>query len=754
MDNFCGVVCKKIFNFAAYNPTKSNLRTIAFILSLLMATLPLAPALAQDGDGGHDDPVKAQIDSLISLIKPDTPDTTKARLYLEASHITSNTNERYNYSKKALSLRNNTDTALILMNSEVLAYCYYAMDDRDTLLPLLNRSINLAIKSNNLTELHNLYRLKSMQFDKINMRDSAINFCNQALEVSIRLNDTSKMAACYLHLGNLASTRFYEDAEINYKKALVLDSILGDRLEVAIAYYSLGELYALNYERDYYKAKDFLLKSIDIFDAEKPAKIRYVICKYLSYNALADVYIKLAKKNNDTKLADSCQYYNKQAMDFFLNSGYINYYCYMAFINVDYLMFCKKYKEALNFLHGLKENINPNCVELLDKYYGHLRKIYYAIGDYKKAYDCFEENFKTSTSLYNDTTLAKIADAKAEQIAIIEKLNLEKAEQLHKFETSRLHTLIISLIVGLALVSLLVFYILTALRIRQKSNEALADKNHEISMQKDIIVEQWHDVESANKKLLGSINYAKRIQYAAISKQEDVKALFPDCFIYYRPRDIVSGDFYYVAKCGRYSVMITADCTGHGIPGAFLSMLGISAVKEYCVSEEDAASPGIILDHMRSFIKATLVSETPKFPIDDGMDMTICCYDFEKMELRYAAANQTAYLMRRGKVIKLKGDRMPVGRYIVERDHFHTLVQPLEKGDVIYSCSDGIQDQIGGQDDYIQGVKMQANTLIEFLLENYTKPMDEQSEILDTFVNEWRNGRPQVDDMTLIGVRV
>jgi len=157
---------------------------------------------------------------------------------------------------------------------------------------------------------------------------------------------------------------------------------------------------------------------------------------------------------------------------------------------------------------------------------------------------------------------------------------------------------------------------------------------------------------------------------------------------------------------------------------------------------------------MRSFIKATLVSETPKFPIDDGMDMTICCYDFEKMELRYAAANQTAYLMRRGKVIKLKGDRMPVGRYIVERDHFHTLVQPLEKGDVIYSCSDGIQDQIGGQDDYIQGVKMQANTLIEFLLENYTKPMDEQSEILDAFVNEWRNGRPQVDDMTLIGVRV
>jgi serine phosphatase RsbU (regulator of sigma subunit) len=198
---------------------------------------------------------------------------------------------------------------------------------------------------------------------------------------------------------------------------------------------------------------------------------------------------------------------------------------------------------------------------------------------------------------------------------------------------------------------------------------------------------------------------------------------------------------------------VAADCTGHGIPGAFLSMLGISALKEYCVTEDDAANPGIILDHMREFIKATLISGTEK-TIDDGMDMTICCYDFAAMEMRYAAANQSAYIIRNGEAIRLKGDRMPVGRYVLDNKHFATHIQPIEHGDMIYTFSDGIQDQPGGELDNELGKKFLSKNLVKLLTEIAPKPLAEQRDIIDNTITQWRNGRPQVDDITMIGLRI
>ena len=724
------------------------------VLLLMTIGMPLC-AIAQDGADANMDFAKSHLDSLRSVVSPDAPDSVKARIYFETAIVTNNLDDRLALCQMSMDLCKDSDTALIVHNLPVMAYCYYVQDNRDMLMSVLDRGIALAIKSNNLYELQKMFKLKAMYFEKVNVFDSVYPYYNRALEVCIRIKDTSQIAGCYMNLAlNYTNNRYYDEAEATYLKAIEYDSIIGEQLELAVAYYNFGQLYYINDKNDYIKAKKYLKKAIDIFETQKDYGIRYVISKYLTYNVLAKVYLLLAEENDDRQLADSCNYYNKQSMDYFLSAGYNDYYDYMSMTYVDYLCFCKKYKEALKFLLDLEETLNPDYTDLLNTYYESLKDVYYELGDYKNAYDVYDKFFETNIMVYNEKSMLKIADAKAEQVALNEKLKYENAERLHESETKRLQTLNISLIVGLVLVSLLVFYILKALRIRQNANKVLSEKNHEISAQKDIIVAQWHEVESANKKLLGSINYAKRIQYAAVSKPEEVRKMFPDSFVYYCPRDIVSGDFYYVAKCGRYSVMITADCTGHGIPGAFLSMLGISALKEYCVTEDDAAAPGTILDRMRNFIKETLVSETPKITIDDGMDMTICCYDFERMELRCAAANQIAYIVRRGNLIKLKGDRMPVGRYIVEKDHFQTLVQPIEKGDVIYTCSDGIQDQIGGSEDYLLGKKMQADTLIKFLLENYDKPMDTQCEILDTFVNEWRNGRPQVDDMTLIGVRV
>jgi serine phosphatase RsbU (regulator of sigma subunit) len=389
-----------------------------------------------------------------------------------------------------------------------------------------------------------------------------------------------------------------------------------------------------------------------------------------------------------------------------------------------------------------------------------LTEIYKSLGEYEKAVASLEKMHHYKISFTNDSTVRVIADFQVEQAGRIKDLEHERVLENNAAEKRQLNTVIISLAVCLVIVSLSVFFIIRVLRIKYKANKELVLKNEilnrqksEIEIQKAVITGQWQEVEEINHKLFNSIHYAKRIQGAAISPKTEVDALFPDNFIYYRPRDIVSGDYYRVAKCGRYNVFITADCTGHGIPGAFLSMLGISALKEYCVSEEDGANPGTVLDRMRSFIKSTLNSGSGKV-IDDGMDMTICSFDFENMELRYAMANQTAYIIRKGEIIKLKGDRMPVGRYIVEKEHFTSYTLPLEKGDVVYTFSDGIPDQLGGELKSGMERKFLSKNLVAFLKEIYLKPFEEQNMLLDKEITAWRDGRPQVDDITLIGVRV
>lgn len=179
-------------------------------------------------------------------------------------------------------------------------------------------------------------------------------------------------------------------------------------------------------------------------------------------------------------------------------------------------------------------------------------------------------------------------------------------------------------------------------------------------------------------------------------------------------------------------------------------MLGISALKEFLVTEYDAENPGEVLDRIREFIKTTLTSSKQDGYVDDGMDMTICCFDFEKMEMRYAIANQTAFIIRKGKSIKLKGDNIPVGRYIIEKEHFQTLSVKIEKGDMVYTFSDGIQDQLGSS----LKRKFLLQTLLDMLISFAEKPADTQCKILEKTIQDWRGDMLQVDDMTLVGIRV
>ena len=730
-----------------------------FVFSLFL-TLTAFCVLAQDTDNkDYADPTQPLVDSILALITPDMPDTAKARQYRNIGKISGTPDTVLKYSTLSLEYCDDSDWQLLSDNYDYISWAYYMKNEPRPSLDNIFKSLSFSEKLNEKKLIANCYVSIAKCYSELNYRDSTFHYFNKAVDIYTEINDTAELAYTLRSIGFAKqSLGFTQSAIEYYTKAVELDSAVNNITYLAGDYKYLGM--AMNDKR---RTLVYLKKSLSLLE---PINDDYYanIIKNETLQGLASTYMKIAKETNVKEYADSAYIYIKRIGNTLLQLGEYDYHLIICQIYAEYLSFYGKNKEALNVLleneKYLDDDVNNNEIA---EYYELLSEIYTKLGEYKKALACYKKMHEYKTAYANDSTLNVLADFQTEQTVKIHEAEKRELEA----ETHRLETIRSSLIIGLVLVLSVVVLIFRMLIIRRKANEELLHKNQkldqqnseilaqreEIEAQRDVITNQWHEVDNINKKLIESINYARRIQYAAISLKTEVDKVFPQNMVFYRPCDIVSGDFYRVAQCGKYRVLIIADCTGHGIPGAFLSMLGISALKEFCVTEEDAANPGTILDRMRNFIKSTLVSDL-KDAIDESMDMTVCSFDLEAMEMRYAIANQTAFVIRGGEAIKLQGDRMPVGRYIIEKEHFTTQTIQLQKGDAVYCFSDGIQDQLGGDSANEIGEKFLQKNLINFLTDNYDKPFDTQQKLLDKTITNWSNGRPQIDDMTLIGIKV
>jgi serine phosphatase RsbU (regulator of sigma subunit) len=226
-------------------------------------------------------------------------------------------------------------------------------------------------------------------------------------------------------------------------------------------------------------------------------------------------------------------------------------------------------------------------------------------------------------------------------------------------------------------------------------------------------------------------------------------------FILYKPKDIVSGDFYHAiahkpsGSKNELFFMCTADCTGHGVPGALMSMVGISHLNESII-EKNLIHPNDILDNMRKGIIASLNPEGSEEESKDGMDCVLCAYDFENMTLEFAAANNPLWLIRNGEMIEYKADKMPVGMYHSAIKPFSLQTISLQKGDIVYTFTDGFADQFGGD----KGKKYKYKQLQEKLLGIKDLPLTDQKSILENEFEKWRGNLEQVDDVLIIGLKI
>jgi serine phosphatase RsbU (regulator of sigma subunit) len=309
------------------------------------------------------------------------------------------------------------------------------------------------------------------------------------------------------------------------------------------------------------------------------------------------------------------------------------------------------------------------------------------------------------------------------------------------------------------IVGLIIFYYITLYnKLFNKqlvTNERLKEFNEKLNVaveilnvQKDKIESQHHILIEQNENITKSINYASRIQTAIMPQKEVLEKTLPDHFILFVPKEIVSGDFYWISQVDQKVVFCVADCTGHGVPGAFMSLLGIAFLDEI-VNKRKILTPNEILNNLRSEVINSLKQTGKREEQKDGMDITLCIYDKSNSQLSYAGAYNPLYLIHNQELVEFKADNIPICYLEDNSASFKMITVNINKDDIVYLFSDGYTDQFGGED----CVRYKHEPLKLYLQKIHKLPMSRQRILLEQNFNLWKGDKEQTDDVILMGVR-
>jgi serine phosphatase RsbU (regulator of sigma subunit) len=284
--------------------------------------------------------------------------------------------------------------------------------------------------------------------------------------------------------------------------------------------------------------------------------------------------------------------------------------------------------------------------------------------------------------------------------------------------------------------------------LKQQNKKLFTDLEEANQSLEKKVIERTKKIESQRKELTDSIQYASRIQSALLPQKEELDKHLPSYFILNKPRNIVSGDYYWLAHKDDKVYVAVADCTGHGIPGAFMSILGLAHLNEI-INQTSFLKADEILNHLRSMVIKSL-HQTGKFDeARDGMEIALSVVDFKKQKIQYSGAFRPLYLLRANELLEFKGDSMPIGIYHDEELSFSNKELNLQEDDIIYMFSDGYVDQLGGPD----RKTFKSRNFKQLLITIHKKPMNEQKKILENEFESWKSEIEQIDDIMVMGIR-
>ncbi|MCD4794052.1 MAG: tetratricopeptide repeat protein [Bacteroidales bacterium] len=750
------------------------------------------------------------VDSLLNEIKKTTVDTAKVNLLNELANMLRgrNNEQALDYAQQALTLGKEIDYKKGIADVyKTLGIIHFMFGEFDKAYELTKNSRetfeSIGDKKGVAACYVNIGIFKRSLGEIIESRDSY----QKALDIYLEIDDKEGIAKTYLNLGNLfqmqgdfkttldyyfKSLKFYEEVDDkrvvaqlyqnigivygeqknaekaidNFNKALNIFAELGDIRLIAEVNNNIGNYYANN--NAYNLAVDYYIKSLELFE-----EIGYT-------PMIAYALYKLGDANNKIKKFSKAKDYFDKSLDIYESMNWAPgiALCYNGL--GEYYYYQGNNKKAIEFLEKAKEisfgtdiNISIESVEWLSMNYA-------KIGKYKEAYENHLIFKELNDSIFNDNNEKELTAMsmqyeyeKQEKIRKAkEKIEKEKRDAIQK-EKDKINRYKIIGLIGLVLVALIIAVIsIMSYKRKQRANRLLAaqkeeieHKNIELEQSNEEVLAQRDEIEDKNiliteqrdialkqkEEITDSIQYAQRIQEAVLPDKKLFAEDIEDYFIYFRPKDIVSGDFYWMTKVDDKLIVTAADCTGHGVPGAFMSMLGVTFLNEI-VNKDKILAASEILDRLRNKVIDSLHQQDRE--TKDGMDMAISVIDTTKQEIQYAGAYNPLYFIPANsgeyKINKIPADRMPIGIHLKMDKNFTNHIIKYNKGDSIYLFSDGYMDQFGGE----RGRKLKSKKFQELLLKIQSKSMTEQKDILDKFLTKWKGDLEQLDDIIIIGMKL
>ncbi|MBL4669932.1 MAG: SpoIIE family protein phosphatase [Flavobacteriales bacterium] len=559
--------------------------------------------------------------------------------------------------------------------------------------------------------------------------DKATDLLNKASAIFKKENNLSRLAKCH-SLQNILFGRISDQkkALFHSKKALELYTAAND---------TLGQISILtNISLDFLRLQKNDTAFIYLIKLKHLSKNKKESSKYYMHQNFATYFYNIGDFNA------SINSYNK-ALIIAEKSNMIDSKSTVLMLMSNPYIAQKKYKKAEENLNkSLTIAINNNLLYESNETYKKLIKLNELLGNYKKAYQLEKLNDVIEKEIYNLDKINKINEIES-QLKLTEKEKIITQKELElkneQFNTIEAKSKITQLFFVVA-ISLLIIISIVIILFRVKK------LNRRIQSQKMML-------EQKNTEITDSINYAKRIQAAILPDMSLFKKSLPNSFILYKPKDIVAGDFYWMKSVGPTNkhdnstvLYAAADCTGHGVPGAMVSVVCSNALNQ-SVKELQTNNPAEILDFTRILVKENLKSEDEN--VKDGMDIALCFINFKTMEINFSGANNPLYIIRNNELIEIKGDKQPVGKYFKEKT-FNNHSYQLQKKDMVYTFTDGYADQFGGP----KGKKFMYRQFKQLLTNIATKPIETQHEILNQTFENWRGDLEQIDDICIIGVRI
>lgn len=634
-----------------------------------------------------------KIDSLEQvLLQVNLPDSARlsATYDLAYAYLYISAEKSFGYSEKAFALAKKLGNGKLMGESLSLQGVYFKnKGDYPAAIEKHLAALELKEKIKDTLGSAIAYNDIGILYKQMNSLPKALVCYRKSNRLLVELNMLKGVSLTYGNIGTIFSgMNQLDSARFYYQKALTIAEQIGNKNALTTACSNIGEVYGKLHQPE--KALDYFQKSLQI-DIENQDNYGMI----LSYTNVGNALVELGKNAEAIVDFDKAE---KLCSD---NDA-------RPLLKDVYKAKAEAYK---------KMNSTSLAYDYLLKY-GELKD---SILDNDMARQITELDTKYQSAKKDKDLATKDAELKVQQADAA-----KNAWQRNAF------------LIGFLLIGIFSFFIFR--QYRQKKNA-----NVEITRQKDVIEEK-------NKSIMDSIHYAKRIQRALLASKKTLSGNLSDHFVLYKPKDIVSGDFYWAQNINTNFLICTADCTGHGVPGAFMSLLGISYLNEI-TRERHINNPAQVLDKLREEVMHNLSADELKNDeerVNDGMDMILCNFKFNENKLDFACANNPLWLIRNGQLVEFAPDKMPIGNYHGEIKPFTLHSLDLQKGDLIYTITDGYADQFGGP----KGKKFKYKALQQLLLSISDQSMKDQQRILDEKISEWQGALEQVDDMLIIGIRV